>query len=431
MGDRPFFRFEDSEDDAMSSSAVLQSIPQPLVACTVSRDVQLFDLLIEDMEAALGERWGDLSFEDAVAFLGQPDAEDLEFLAIALDADDEADLGPAKDVIRAAKAKGIKVILITEDISAASLHNLLREGGNEFLPYPLPDGELAQAIERVMAKEDEAPPEEKFQTKLKATDNKSGVVIPVHGMAGGVGATTFAVNLAWELATIDDKEPPRVVLLDFDLQFGSCSTYLDLPRREAVLELLSHTEGMDSDVFMQALLSYEHKLHVLTAPTELVPLDLVETADIARIIETARTNFDYVIIDMPSVMVEWSQAVLEAAHVYFALLELDMRSAQNTLRLKRGLQSEDLPFDKFRFLLNRAPGFTDLNGKARVKRLAESLGISIEVQLPDGKSQVAQNGDHGVPLGVGAPKNALRKEIAKLAASVHAVNEADDKAVRA
>ncbi|MEN8895287.1 MAG: type II secretion system F family protein, partial [Yoonia sp.] len=32
--------------------------------------------------------------------------------------------------------------------------------------------------------------------KLKASGNHSGVVIPVHGMAGGTGATTIAVNLA-------------------------------------------------------------------------------------------------------------------------------------------------------------------------------------------------------------------------------------------
>ena len=117
-------------------------------------------------------------------------------------------------------------------------------------------------------------------------------------------------------------------------------------------------------------------------------------------------------------MVEWSQTVLEAAHVYFAMLELDMRSAQNTLRLKRALQSEDLPFEKLRFVLNRAPGFTDLNGKSRVKRLADSLGIAIEVLLPDGGKQVGRQ-TITAPFGVTPPKNALRKEIAKLAKSVH------------
>jgi pilus assembly protein CpaE len=409
----------------MSSSAVLKKEVQPIIACTISRDVQIFDLLIEDMETALGEAWGDLSFDDALPFMQQAEAESLQFFAIAMDSEDENNLDQIKAIISEAKAKKIKVILITEDVSPAALHQLLREGGDEFVPYPLPENELANAIDRVLAPPEQMPVAPELQNTLKATGDREGVMIAVHGMAGGTGATTLAVNLAWELATVEKEDPPRVCLLDLDFQFGSASTFLDLPRRETVLELLSDTEAMDSDSFMQALLSYEQKLHVLTAPTDMIPLDMVTPADISRIIEMARINFDYVVIDMPSTMVEWSQTVLEASHVYFATLELDMRSAQNTLRLKRALQSEDLPFDKLRFVLNRAPGFTDLNGKSRVKRLAESLGISIEVQLPDGGKPVSQTADHGVPLGVGLPKNGVRKEIAKLAKSVHAVNQAD------
>ena len=414
----------------MSSNAVLKSESAALVACTVSRDVQLFDLLIEDMETALGESWGDLSFNDALAFLRQPEAAELQFLAVAMDAEDEDNLDRIAGIIGAAKKREIKVILITEDVSPTALHQLLREGGDEFVPYPLPEGELANAIERVLMPPAEIAVAPELQNKLKATGTHDGVLIAVHGMAGGTGATTLAVNLAWELVNADKDNPPRVCLLDLDLQYGSASTYLDLPRREAVLELLSDTEAMDSTAFMQALLSYDQKLHVLTAPTDMIPMDLIGSTDVGRVMELARTNFDYVIIDMPSTMVEWSQTVLEAAHVYFATLELDMRSAQNTLRLKRALQSEDLPFDKLRFVLNRAPGFTDLSGKARVKRLAESLGISIEVQLPDGGKQVSQTNDHGTPLAVNAPKNAMRKEIAKLAASVHAVNRAESAEAR-
>lgn len=409
----------------MRTSAALQPEPQPIVACTISRDVQIFDLLIEDMEAALGETWGDLTFNDATAFLGQPDASQLKFVAIALDAEDEKDLSLILEVIAAAKANKIKVILIAEDVSPGSLHQLLREGGDEFVPYPLPEGELAEAIKRVQAPEPESAVAAEMRNTLKATGDRNGMVIPIFGMAGGVGSTTFAVNLAWELANIDKVAPPRVCLLDFDLQFGTVSTYLDLPRREAVLELLSDTEAMDSESFMQALLSYNQKLHVLTSPTDMIPLDLIGPPDIERIIEMARVNFDYVVIDLPATMVDWSEAILQAAHVYFAILELDMRSAQNALRLKRALQSEDLPFEKLRFILNRAPGFTDLNGKSRVKRLAESLGISIEALLPDGGRQVSQNADHGVPMSDGIPKNALRKEIAKMAKSVHEANQSE------
>lgn len=410
------------------SIAALQLEPQELVACTISRDVQIFDLLIGDMETSLGENWGDLSFDDAAAYLQQPDAADLRFVTIAMDQDDEDNLDQIASLIRMAKSHDIKVILITEDVSPASLHQLLREGGDEFVPYPLPENELARAIERILTPVAQQPAATENETTLKASGNHSGVVIPVHGMAGGTGATTFAVNLAWELATVSKKENPRVCLIDLDLQFGTASTYLDLPRREAVMELLSDTESMDGESFMQALMTYDEKLLVLTAPSDMVPLDMFTPDDIKRVIDVARSNFDYVIVDMPASMVEWSQTVLEAAHVYFALIEMDMRCAQNTLRLKRALQAEELPFEKLRFILNRAPGFTDLNGKSRVKRLADSLGISIDVQFPDGGKPVAQTNDHGNPLAVTLPKNPLRKEIAKLAKSVHDVNQADNAA---
>jgi len=415
----------------MSTSPVVQTDAPQIVACTVSRDVQIFDLLIEDMEAALGDSWGDLSFDDAVSFLSQPEARSLQFITIAMDSEDEDSLSTISEVIAAAKEAKIKVILIAEDVSPTALHQLLREGGDEFVPYPLPENELAKAIERVLTAEEPAPVAE-GEGKFKATGDRSGVVIPVHGLAGGTGATMLAVNMAWELANIEKDAETKVCLIDLDFQFGTASTYLDLPRRESVLEMLTDTENMDSEVFMQALLTYGEKLHVLTSPTDMIPLDMITPEDIERVVEMARGNFDYVIVDMlPSTMVEWSQTVLEMAHIYFAIMELDMRSAQNTLRIKRALQSEDLPFEKLRFVLNRAPGFTDLNGKSRVKRLSESLGISIEVLLPDGGKPVAQSADHGAPMAEGIPKNPLRKEIAKLAKSVHDVNQADATEARA
>ncbi|MGR3500374.1 MAG: AAA family ATPase [Limimaricola soesokkakensis] len=411
----------------MSSTAPLQPEPQPIAACTISRDVQQFDLLIEDMEAAMGENWGDLGFADALAFLEQPEAAELEFVAVALCKEDERQLPLIADIIAHAKRRGIKVVLIADDVSPAALHQLLREGGDEFVPYPLPEGELAQAIERLRSGAGPLLPEAE-PTEPRATNDRSGVVIPVQGLAGGSGATTLAVNLAWELANIDRKAPPRVCLIDLDLQFGTTATYLDLPRREAVLEILSDTAGADSESLLAAMMVHQERLHVLTSPAELVPLDLMGPADVARLIEMARVNFDYVVIDMPSSVVDWSETVLQAAHVYFATLELDMRSAQNTMRLKRALQSEELPFEKLRFVLNRAPGFADLSGKSRAKRLADSLGISIEVQLPDGGRAVTQSADHGTPLAEGAAKNPLRREIAKLARSVHKVNVAEAKA---
>ena len=234
------------------SSAAPQLQSQGIAACTISRDVQIFDLLIEDMEASMGENWDDLSFDDAASYLQTEEAAAMRFVTIAMDHEDEDNLPQIASIIRVAKQQDIKVILITEDVSPASLHQLLHEGGDEFVPYPLPEHELAQAIERVLTPPEQAAVPQENETKLKASGNHSGVVIPVHGMAGGTGATTIAVNLAWELANISKTDNPRVCLIDLDLQFGTTSTYLDLPRRESVMELLSDPESMDGEAFMQA-----------------------------------------------------------------------------------------------------------------------------------------------------------------------------------
>jgi pilus assembly protein CpaE len=419
----------------MTSVATLQPEPAPIVACTISRDVQNFDLLIDDMELELGESWGDLSFEDAALFLSQPEAATLEFVAIAVDGEDEADLSRIISVIKEAKARGIKVILIADQVSPIALHQLLRLGAEDFVPYPLPDGALHEAIVRARTPAPQPAPVQlaavpaeaapQVQTPaFKAKGDRDGVLLPVHGLAGGVGATTFATNLAWELATISKTDAPRVCLLDFDFQYGSVSTYLDLARREAVYEVLSDTSHTDSDAFLQSMLTFNDKLHVFTAPSEMLPLEIISGEDIGRIIEMAEANFDFVIIDMPSTVVSWTETVLSRAHVYFALMELDLRSAQNVLRMVRALKSEDLPFEKLRFVLNRAPKFTELSARSRVKRMAESLDIDIEVQLPDGGNQVTQANDHGLPIAESAAKNALRREIQKLAKSLYDLNKA-------
>ena len=402
------------------SSSMPQPETAPIVACTISRDVQNFDLLIEDMEATLGESWGDLGFAEALAFFSQPEAEAMEFVALAIDETDEENLVLMSEIISQAKSRDIKVILIAEDVTPAALHSLLRQGADEFVPYPLPEGELAQAIARVRATDQAPEPAEGAKAPtLKAGAHKDGAMIVVHGLAGGTGATTLAVNLAWELANVDKKNPPSVCLLDLDLQFGAVATFLDLPRREVVYDMLSDTETMDEEIFGQALQTFDEKLHVLTAPADMLPLDLITSEDVNRILDIARNQFDYVIVDMPSTLVQWSETVLSNAHVYFAMLELDMRSAQNALRFKRALQSEELPVEKLRYVMNRAPKFTDLNAKSRVKRMAESLSISIDVQLPDGGKPITQANDHGLPLASSAPKSPLRREIAKLAASIH------------
>jgi pilus assembly protein CpaE len=368
------------------------------------------------METEFGEDWGDLTFAEAHAFMDEPDAGALEVVALALDDADEPSTALVRAIIEKAASRGIHVLLIAEALSPILLHQLLRAGAEDFVPYPLPENALHDAIER-LHKADQKSAE--TVAGASVTGLKQGRVFVVQSLCGGAGGTNFSVNLGWELCHIQKSGTESVCILDFDFQSGSIATYLDLARTEKVYELLSQTHTMDSDSFFAALQVFKEKMHVLTAPADMLPLDLLSPEEIERIISMAESQFDYVIIDMPRAVMQWTETVLNKAEQFFALMELDMRSAQNTLRMVRALKADGIDIDKHRFFLNRAPKFTDLSGKSRAKRMSESLGISIAVNLPDGGIQVRDANDHGLPLAEFAAKNPLLKEIRKFATELH------------
>jgi pilus assembly protein CpaE len=246
----------------MTSVANLQPEPAPITACTISRDVQNFDLLIDDMELELGESWGDLSFEDALTFLDQPEAASLEFVAIAVDGRRrDGPVANHRHHPAPPRRKGIKVILIADQISPAGLHQLLRLGADDFVPYPAArrrpargDRTRCAARPRPPAAQAARSPARRPRCRpadLQAKGDRDGVVLPVHGLSGGVGATTFAVNLAWELATIERRraarlpDRPSISSMDRSPPISTCRA------SEAVFEILSDTGAADSDAFLR------------------------------------------------------------------------------------------------------------------------------------------------------------------------------------
>ncbi len=392
---------------------LLKAKPEEVEVFAIARNHEEFEELTHGLNATIAGSWAPLSLEKGEEAIVGGVGPDLEVAIVAVSQDDEADLVPVTKVIQAARDNGIKVLLVTKDVSATALHQMLRTGADDFAPYPLPEGALADSIAKLRSSYAEAP-----KAEASAKRRRKGIIMPVYGIAGGVGATTFAVNLAWELALLTKKTDKRVCLLDLNFQFGSVSTYLDMPRREAIYELISDPSAIDHDSLSQALTSYKTRLAVLTSPMDALPLDIIAPEDIAKLLEIAQGSYDFIVVDMPQTLVHWSDNVLRMAETFFAVLEIDMRSAQNCLRFLRALKAEDLPYEKVQFALNRAPGFADLNGKARAKRLAESLNVEINIMLPDGGKAVQSSGDEGLPMAEAHPKNALRKEIKSVAQSL-------------
>ncbi|MEL6197445.1 MAG: AAA family ATPase [Pseudomonadota bacterium] len=369
------------------------------------------DALAEDLDSEIGpEGWVEVGNEEADEVFNDSDQEQT-FVILTLSSDTPEAVEATSQLIRKANNAELYVLLVCGDVSSRAMHTLIRAGAAEFAPYPDPPGALKEAINNIRVNRAQGKRGAAVSgSKMK----REGKIIGVYGVAGGVGASTIAVNLAWELCNTVRQEGRRVAILDFNFQFGAIATYLDVPRREAVYELVSEAGNMDQTALTQALTTYRDKLYVLTAPRDALPLDIVSPPDIKSMLEIARDSFDYVILDMPQALMNWSETVYSMSNAFVCAMEIDMRSAQNMFRFTRTLKAEDLDLDKLVCVLNRAPGLTDLSGKTRVKRLAESLAIEFQHQMPDGGKAVAAACDEGMPLAEAARSNPLRKEIVKL-----------------
>ena len=424
----------------MASNLATLPEPGPLRAVTVCRDVLEFELLIEDMEAQLGEDWGDLTFPEATVFLRQDDAKALEFIVIAIDQEDEPTLPRVRDLITQAKGVGVKVILVADGLDPVALHELLRAGADDFAPYPLPQNALGEAVTRLNQIQPSSTDEIMSRaggtgdaTQAAAPSTGSGgrsggeaSVFAFQGAAGGTGATTIAVNLAWELSKSSKTNPPSVCVIDLGLQFGAVATYLDVECKPSVVDVLTDLTSMDEQGFRQSLVTFRDTVHVFTAPAEIVPYDLIGPEQVAAALALAKSCFDIVIVDMPSCVTGWTDTVMQQADLFFMCCELEMRCAQGALRFQRLLQMEGVPSERMTWLLNRAPGRMDMNGRGRVDKMAQSLGIKFRAVLPDGGKQILEANDQAMPVSELAARNAFAKEVQTFAADLLAAREEID-----
>jgi pilus assembly protein CpaE len=98
-------------------------------------------------------------------------------------------------------------------------------------------------------------------------NSRTGKLVYVLGVRGGVGATTIATNLAWRLA--EDKRR-HTILVDLDLQEGDAALQLDAEGNHALREALDHPERVDKLFLERGVKQVTDRLHLLCS---LEPLD--------------------------------------------------------------------------------------------------------------------------------------------------------------
>jgi pilus assembly protein CpaE len=199
----------------------------------------------------------------------------------------------------------------------------VQAGVSEYIVKPLTLQLLAKALSPKPAAAEGSP-----------ISRKLGKVIAVVGARGGVGTTTLAINLAWYLA---NRQKRRILLLDLDLQNGDCALALNLRPTPGLREALANPLRIDNVFLERAMAVRCERLFVLSAEEPLRADAEFSAEAVETLVGVLRTQFHYVIADVPRVPAAPYWRALEMADIRVIVADQTLRSARDTVRLRVAL----------------------------------------------------------------------------------------------
>ena len=233
----------------------------------------------------------------------------------------------------------------------------------------------------------------------------------VYSPKGGVGTTTIATNVAVSTAT---KRPDRVLLIDFDLQFGGVATHLNLRPRQTIADLVRDESAMREPELLRGYATrHDSGLHVLAAPATPEASETVTPPHVGRILATALDGYDRVVVDAGSALDERVLTILEAADTVILPVYAEIAALKAMHALLEYLTETGSVALKSMFVLNN-PFAREI---LRLRDVESSLGNKIAIELPYDPFIYLKAVNEGVPVVVGAARSAAAERLARLTAN--------------
>ena len=247
--------------------------------------------------------------------------------------------------------------------------------------------------------------------------------IALQGATGGVGATTVAVGLAVGLARhfANEGGARSVCLVDLDLQFGSVSSYLGLPPNKRISDVYRNVSRIDTEAFRACVQTAEPGLQVFAAPPDLIPMDALDPESFDTLLGFALAEATCVIIDMPTVVTDWSEQVYRSVDRTYFVHSLEIRASLSAQKRARMMNALSLPAKAQVHLLNRVPSQKDRRApewRLRLESYESGIDAGFARLLPEGGDVVRTANDLGRVLQEFAPRNALTRALDDLASGL-------------
>jgi pilus assembly protein CpaE len=285
----------------------------------------------------------------------------------------------------------------------------MRAGLDEYFYPPLMKS-LRQVLERKIDQ----------HTRDQFVTNSDRKTIAFLSAKGGCGGTTVACHLAVELGKRMHRTGTyHVLLADLDVTGGNVRFLMRSKTPSSVLDAMSSSQGLDVVSWNQMISNGHPGLEVISAPAALCVPRMPEQREIERVLNFARTRYQWTVLDLGCCLTPYTLSVLESLNELYVVASPDVLALYQVKQILIELQEHNYPTDRIRLILNRSVDYVDRVVAEEAQRM---LGISTFFSLPNDYSGLAEAYASGSLLSDHSP---LARQISALATKISGVADQD------
>jgi pilus assembly protein CpaE len=235
----------------------------------------------------------------------------------------------------------------------------------------------------------------------------SSYMVAVAGARGGVGKTTFAVNLAVAMAKLSAK----TTLIDFSMNAGDFLTMLDMVPRNTLAEVVGQSGSLDITLLRNLVADHPLGFQFLACPNQDFDYFSIDYETGKNILGMTRGISEFQVVDTGTHDLPSTHAALDEANVVFLLTTRDLARLMAMQRLIKLCLSRDNPPEKLKVIVNNAEIGTEISEQ----EIEGVLEHPVTAYLPSNPDQITFSINSGKPLGQSKPDLPYIGVIEKLA----------------